>query len=333
VPTATKKISVSVTAPAKTARPRSKLHETKPLSDLPELPAASAQIIAQFIDRYWSQSGASKNTLASYRIDLTIFARWLAARAVPLADAKRADLLDFLSFRVSAGASARTSARGLSALKSFYGQRISDGQQSENPSGLISGPKLPRSWPKALSEREVELLLAAPETQTPVGLRDKAMLELLYASGLRVSELVSLKAENINLRTGVLRVRGKGQKERLVPIGENAIDHLDNYLKAARAEIAPQCRNDAVFITNRGQVMTRQAFWYLIKRYAMLAGIKSISPHVLRHSFATHLLNHGADLRVVQLLLGHTDLSTTQIYTFIARENLKKLHAMHHPRG
>ncbi len=303
---------------------------------LPILPEAHAQdiaLIAQFIDRYWGQTGAAKNTLASYRFDLSIFARWLTLQRKHLADVDRADVLAFLAYRAEHGAKARTTARGLSALKTFYGQRIQDGLQSENPTALVSGPKLPKKLPKAISEREVELLLHAPDLEDPQGLRDKAMLELMYATGLRVSELVTLKGEQVNLRAGVLRVRGKGQKERLVPIGETAIDWLEKYLSQARPQMAPKIKTDALFVTTRAVAMTRQAFWYLVKRYALKAGISSISPHVLRHSFATHLLNHGADLRVVQLLLGHTDLSTTQIYTYIARENLKRLHAQHHPRG
>ena len=296
--------------------------------------AADLTLIDSFLDRYWGETGASANTLASYRLDLIIFARWLSANLLPsLADVSRAQVLDFLAFRSSGGRSARTGARTLSTLKTFYGQRVAYAQQAENPTSLVSGPKLPRSLPKALSEREIVDLIAAPDISTPAGLRDRAMIELMYATGLRVTELVTLKGEQINLRQGVLRVMGKGSKERLVPMGEHAVEWIERYLAEARAELAPGFKSHALFITARGEAMTRQAFWYLIKRYALRAGVRSLSPHVLRHSFATHLLNHGADLRVVQLLLGHVDLSTTQIYTYIARENLKKLHALHHPRG
>lgn len=290
-------------------------------------------MIQQFLDRYWAETGASANTIASYRLDLQILARWLSAQHKPTLDQlDRVDLMEFLAFR-SQGGSARTSARTLSTLKTFYAQRMTLMQQQLNPTSLLSGPKLPRSLPKAMSEAEVETLLAAPDADSAAGVRDKAMLELLYATGLRVSELVSLRGEQVNLRQGVLRVTGKGNKERLVPMGEIAVEWIERYLAGARAQLLGPHRSDALFVTTRGEAMTRQAFWYLIKRYALKAGVRSLSPHVLRHCFATHLLNHGADLRVVQLLLGHADVSTTQIYTYIARENLKKLHAMHHPRG
>jgi integrase/recombinase XerD len=300
----------------------------------PPARAADLAVIDTFLDRYWGETGASANTLASYRLDLLIFARWLAANALAgIADVSRAQLLDFLAFRSAGGKSARTGARTLSTLKTFYSQRVAYGLRKDNPTSLVSGPKLPRSLPKALSEGEIEALIAAPDATSASGLRDKAMIELMYATGLRVTELVTLKGEQLNLRQGVLRVMGKGAKERLVPMGEPAMEWIEKYLVGARSELAPGTNTDALFITTRGAAMTRQAFWYLIKRYALIAGVRALSPHVLRHSFATHLLNHGADLRVVQLLLGHVDLSTTQIYTYIARENLKKLHATHHPRG
>jgi integrase/recombinase XerD len=331
-----KKASVAA-AQAKPKLPRARAPSKSPLADETASKAVRGPdltMIEAFLDRYWGETGASANTLASYRLDLLIFARWLATHNLPdLASVNRLQLLDFLAFRSQGGNSARTSARTLSALKTFYGQRIALSQQKENPTARISGPKLPRSLPKALSESEVETLIGAPDIETPAGLRDKAMIELMYATGLRVTELVSLKGEQINLRQGVLRVMGKGSKERLVPLGEHASEWVERYLRDARSALFPGARTDALFITQRGEAMTRQAFWYLIKRHALKAGVRALSPHVLRHSFATHLLNHGADLRVVQLLLGHTDLSTTQIYTFIARENLKKLHAMHHPRG
>ena len=318
------------------AVPKTRDTAQKPTRDNAEIEprAADLALIDTFLDRYWGETGASANTLASYRLDLIIFARWLDAHDLPnLGEVSRAQILDFLAYRSSGGKSARTGARSLSTLKTFYGQRVAYALQAENPTSLVSGPKLPRSLPKALSEREIVDLIAAPDISTPAGLRDKAMLELMYATGLRVTELVTLKGEQINLRQGVLRVMGKGAKERLVPMGEHAVEWIERYLAEARAELAPGVKSHALFVTARGAALTRQAFWYLIKRYALRAGVRTLSPHVLRHSFATHLLNHGADLRVVQLLLGHVDLSTTQIYTYIARENLKKLHALHHPRG
>jgi len=332
MPNSKKNVDATMLAAAPAARDPS----PKPASDHVEIEprAPDLALIETFLDRYWGETGASANTLASYRLDLIIFARWLSAHALPnLAEVTRAQILDFLAYRSSGGKSARTGARTLSTLKTFYGQRVAYALQAENPTSLVSGPKLPRSLPKALSEREIVDLIAAPDISTPAGLRDKAMIELMYATGLRVTELVTLKGEQINLRQGVLRVMGKGSKERLVPMGEHAVEWIERYLAEARAELAPGAKSAALFVTARGTAMTRQAFWYLIKRYAVLAGVRTLSPHVLRHSFATHLLNHGADLRVVQLLLGHVDLSTTQIYTYIARENLKKLHAMHHPRG
>jgi integrase/recombinase XerD len=301
---------------------------------------ASPQAIATieaFLDGYWSETGASTNTIASYRLDLIIFAKWIANASLEtpaaITDATRAQVLDFLSFRSTSGRSARTAARSLSVLKTFFARLQAQGARPDNPTTLIQGPKLPRSLPKALSEAEVVALIDAPDVQTPAGLRDKAMIELMYATGLRVSELVTINGEQINLRQGVLRVMGKGMKERLVPLGEHASEWIENYLTNARAQLLANKQSQSLFVTARGSAMTRQAFWYLIKRYALIAGIRTLSPHVLRHSFATHLLNHGADLRVVQLLLGHADLSTTQIYTYIARENLKRLHALHHPRG
>jgi integrase/recombinase XerD len=294
--------------------------------------------IEAFLNRYWSETGASSNTIASYRLDLVGFAKWLthAAQAHPraaLVDASRVHVMDFLAYLGMRGKSARTAARCLSALKTFFAARQSQGARPDNPTQLVQGPKLPKSLPKALTEQEIESLINAPDVSTSAGLRDKAMIELMYATGLRVTELVTIKGEQINLNQGVLRVVGKGSKERLVPLGEHAVEWIENYLKQARADLLAGRRSAALFVTHRGEAMTRQAFWYLIKRYALQAGVRSLSPHVLRHSFATHLLNHGADLRVVQLLLGHADLSTTQIYTYIARENLQRLHAKHHPRG
>ena len=298
--------------------------------DLPELELAH---IERFLDRLYSETGAAKNTLVSYRFDLCIFAGWIHRQSSTMLTATRAQVMDFLAFRHDQGCIARTSARGLSALKAFYARALLDGAISHNPTSQVRAPKLPKPLPKALSEREIELLLSAPDIEAIAGLRDKAMLELMYATGLRVTELTTLKAEQVNLRQGVLRVLGKGQKERLVPMGEIAQDWLERYFNEARTQFPNAKASDVLFLSNRGDALTRQAFWYIVKRCAAKAGVRSLSPHGLRHSFATHLLNHGADLRVVQLLLGHADLSTTQIYTMIAKENLKKFHQMHHPRG
>lgn len=304
----------------------------EPLNTVP-LPESEVALIEGFLDRLYSETGAARNTLDSYRFDLSIFAQWLSRQKTAILAATRAEVLDFLAFRHEQGCSARTSARGLSALKAFYRRAQLDGSMSHNPTSQVRAPKLPKPLPKALSEREIELLLAAPDVSEIAGLRDKAMLELMYATGLRVTELTTLRAEQINLRQGVLRVLGKGQKERLVPMGEIAQDWLERYVNEARAQFPNARASDVLFLSNRGDALTRQAFWYIVKRCAAKACVRSLSPHGLRHSFATHLLNHGADLRVVQLLLGHADLSTTQIYTMIAKENLKKFHQQHHPRG
>jgi len=281
------------------------------------------------------ERGLSRNTLAAYRRDLTGFARWLdEQRQRSLLEAQREDLLGYLAERVAEQAMPRTTARLLSSLRRFYQQAVRDGELSEDPSDRIEAPRLGRSLPKALTEDDVELLINAPNVDLALGLRDRAMLELLYATGLRVSELVDLRVLQLNLRQGVVRTLGKGSKERLVPLGEVASEWLESYLCTARVELLKGRECEQLFVTQRGAGMTRQAFWYLIKKHAQQAGItKPLSPHTLRHSFATHLLNHGADLRVVQMLLGHSDLSTTQIYTHVARERLKSLHAEHHPRG
>ena len=291
--------------------------------------------IDRFLDALWMERGLSRNTLAAYRRDLTGFARWLDdQRQCLLLAAQREDLLAYLAERVAANAKPRTTARLLSSLRRFYQQAVRDGELPEDPSDRIEAPRLGRSLPKALTEEDVEMLIDAPDTATALGLRDRAMLELLYATGLRVSELVELRMLQLNLRQGVVRTLGKGNKERLVPLGEVASDWLESYLDTARGELLKGRECEQLFVTQRGAGMTRQAFWYLIKKHAQQAGItKPLSPHTLRHSFATHLLNHGADLRVVQMLLGHSDLSTTQIYTHVARERLKGLHAEHHPRG
>jgi len=289
-------------------------------------------LIEQFQDALWMEQGLSDNTLKAYGSDLKQFASWLQHKS--LLDAQAADVSSYLAIKFQQGASARSSARLLSSLRRFFAFLVRQGAMTEDPCARIEAPHVGKRLPATLSEEEVERLLAAPECSTPLGLRDRAMLELLYATGLRVSELVSLRSEQINDRQGAIRVVGKGDKDRLIPMGEEAAACLESYKNTARKEILGQRQTDDLFVTRRAGAMTRQAFWHIIKRYAQKAGIKKpLSPHTLRHAFATHLLNHGADLRVVQMLLGHSDLSTTQIYTHIARERLKELHARFHPRG
>jgi len=292
-------------------------------------------LLDEFCDALWLEDGLSRNTLESYRRDLRLFAVWLASeRGKTLLNAERADLLGYLAYKFQRRTKPRSAARLLSSLKRLYQFLLRDGRITADPTLRVEAPKLPRSLPKSLTEEDIERLLAAPEVETPLGLRDKAMLEALYASGLRVSELVSVGVAQISQDMGVVRIIGKGAKERLVPLGEEALAWIRRYVAQARPQILDGRRSDALFVTSRGSSMTRQAFWHLIRRYAAKAGLgKLISPHSLRHAFATHLLNHGADLRVVQLLLGHADISTTQIYTHVARERLKQLHAKHHPRG
>ncbi|HEY5602177.1 MAG TPA: site-specific tyrosine recombinase XerD [Gammaproteobacteria bacterium] len=296
---------------------------------------ASEQQLEVFIDAIWMERGLSENTLNAYRTDLHGLAKWLNAQCrQDLLHASRSQILDYLACRVNEGVKSRSTARLLSSIKRFYQYSVREQLLKVDPSDRIDAPKLGRPLPKFLSEAEVEALLYAPDLNDPLGIRDRTMLELLYATGLRVSELVMLTLDQINLRQGVVRVLGKGNKERLVPLGEEALSWLDRYLNDVRHQITPPAASDHVFTTRRQSGMTRQAFWYLIKRYALKAGIKKhLTPHTLRHCFATHLLNHGADLRVVQMLLGHSDLSTTQIYTHVARERLRSLHATHHPRG
>lgn len=286
-----------------------------------------------FIDHLWLEDGLSKNTLESYRLDLTIFAHWVRLQHISLLAVESFHIQQYLAVKFP-HSKPRSINRLIASLRRFYRYCLRENKINVDPTLHIESPKLPRSLPKSLNEDEVEALLNAPNVNEDAGKRDRAMLELLYACGLRVSELVSIKVTEVSVQDGVVRVTGKGNKTRLVPMGEEAADHLSFYLKEARPAILQKRLSDALFVTNRGEAMTRQAFWYLIKRYALLAGIsKPMSPHVLRHAFATHLLNHGADLRVVQMLLGHADISTTQIYTHVARERLKKLHAVHHPRG
>ncbi len=291
------------------------------------------EALDRFIDYLWLEDGLSKNTLVSYRLDITGFADWLEKQSISLMQANEADIQHYLAARFPTS-KPRSISRLIASLRRFYRHALREGTITVDPTLQIEAPKLPRSLPKSLNEDEVEALLNAPDITQPIGLRDRAMLELLYACGLRVSELVGLRVTEVSLQEGVIRVTGKGSKTRLVPMGEEAVEWLARYLKDARPVILQKRLCDSMFVTHRGEAMTRQAFWYLIKRYALQAGIsKHLSPHVLRHAFATHLLNHGADLRVVQMLLGHADISTTQIYTHVARERLKQLHAVHHPRG
>lgn len=300
------------------------------------LSEANARLLDRFCDGLWLADGLAKNTLESYRRDVAGFAAWLeAARKRSLLEASPDDLQRHLAWRVEERrSSARTTGRLVSALRRFYQFAVREGLRADDPAAGLDRPKLPRSLPKSLSEAEVEALLAAPDVATAAGLRDRAMLETLYASGLRVSELVGLKPVQVSLDMGVVRVLGKGAKERLTPLGEEAVAWIQRYVGESRPELLAGRKSDALFVTARGGGMTRQAFWALVKRHARKAGIaRPISPHTLRHAFATHLINHGADLRVVQLLLGHADISTTQIYTHVARERLKALHAKHHPRG
>ncbi len=296
----------------------------------------NTDLLDEFSDTLWLEDGLARNTLESYRRDLNKFAMWLQQhRKVDLLQCTHADIQGFLAHLVvEQKAKATSTSRAISSLKRLYQYQLRQGKISVDPTLQIATPKLPRSLPKSLTEQDVELLLNAPDINAPLGQRDRTMLEVLYASGLRVSELVGLSVAQASLSEGVVRVMGKGSKERLVPLGEEALDWLRRYLADARPALLAGKVSNAMFVTQRGEGMTRQMFWYLIKKHAQHGGLhKPLSPHTLRHAFATHLLNHGADLRVVQLLLGHADISTTQIYTHVARERLKQLHATHHPRG
>jgi len=304
-------------------------------SSLPQpLSSQEEDVIALYLDAIWMEKGLSQNSLDSYRTDLTLFAKWLSERGTNLLAVTASDLQAYLAHRLERKFQSRSSARFLSCIRGFYRHQLREGALQENPMALIESPKLPRSLPKSLTEADVEALLDAPDLEDPVGLRDRTMLEVLYACGLRVTELVTLTMPQINLRQNVIRVMGKGSKERLIPMGEEASSWLEKYFRKARPFLLNHLPNEVVFPSMRAQLMTRQTFWHRIKHWAKVAGIeKPLSPHTLRHAFATHLLNHGADLRVVQLLLGHSDLSTTQIYTHIARTRMKAQHAAHHPRG
>lgn len=298
------------------------------------LSAADTALIAEYLDALWMEKGLSANTQESYRRDLTQFALWLRDEGASLQGADGILVQRYLESRLEAKLSSRSSARFLSCARGFYRYLLRENRITENPLALVGNPKLAPALPKSLSETDVEALLAAPDLEDPIGLRDRTMLEVLYACGLRVSELVSLTMPQINLRQNVLRVMGKGSKERLIPMGEEAALWLARYLREARPLLLNNRPDEVVFPSLRAQPMTRQTFWHRIKYWAQVAGIqKELSPHTLRHAFATHLLNHGADLRVVQLLLGHSDLSTTQIYTHVAKVRMKQQHAEHHPRG
>ncbi len=293
------------------------------------------QILDAFIDNIWIEKGLSQNTLDSYRSDLEQFSSWLEKNNLNYIKTSKKEILSYLSFLFQKGLGSKTVARKLSSLKSFFRYLVFKSIIPNDPSSEIETPKLLKSIPKSISEKEVEALLAAPDEKTDIGLRDKTMIETLYSCGLRISELTNLELLNLNLRQGVIRVIGKGQKERLVPMGDQLIGLLELYISSSRKNLLNKRHSDFLFLSTRGQRMTRQSFWHRIKHYCLASGFEpdKISPHVLRHAFATHLLNNGADLRVVQLLLGHSDLNTTQIYTEVARQRLKRLHTEHHPRG
>ena len=294
----------------------------------------SEELVDRFLDAIWMERGLSKNTLGAYRADLMTLGRVLSKNKKSIEMADKSDLLEFIAGRVEGGSKPRSTARQLSSFRRFFRYIMREGMRSSDPTADIAMPRIGRSLPKSLTEDEVDALLNAPNTDEPLGHRDRAMLELLYATGLRVSELINLKQSQVNFNQGVLRIVGKGDRERLIPLGEESQRWLRDFINGPRMEILLERQTDYLFPTRRGDRMTRQAFWHIIKRYAEKACVQQkMSPHSLRHAFATHLLNHGADLRVVQMLLGHSDLSTTQIYTHVARERLKDLHGKHHPRG
>lgn len=294
----------------------------------------SESVIEQFCDQIWMEQGLSDATLSSYRSDLKLFSQWLDKQGKNLVNASAPDIQQYLAERYTQQYSSRSTARFLSSARKFYRHLLQSSQVKVDPTQQIESPKIQPPVPKSLSEDEVDNLLSQPDLDTALGLRDKAMLELLYSSGLRITELISVEINQIGFQQGVMRVIGKGNKERIVPIGEEALQAIAAYIRHGRAELANEKVCDWLFLSTRGQKMTRQTFWHRIKLYAKTSGIrKHLSPHTLRHAFATHLLNHGADLRTLQMLLGHSDLSTTQIYTYVAKERLKQLHSQHHPRG
>lgn len=304
------------------------------LNKIPD--STDRRLIQQFSDNMLLERGLSRNTISAYQSDLNQYTLWLASTDIVLQDASRGHILAYLSARMCKGSSSRSSARTLSTLKRFYAFLVYERLISSDPTLLVDAPKIGRPLPKTLTEAEVERLLAAPDTSTDLGCRDRTMLELLYACGLRVSELIEIELDQFNPRQGVIRIWGKGNKERMIPVGESAVNWLQRYIDGSRLNLleAAKTQSNTVFLSRRGSGMTRQTFWYATKRYAAQASINNgLSPHTVRHAFATHLINHDADLRVVQLLLGHSDLSTTQIYTHVASERMKSLHAEHHPRG
>ncbi len=310
------------------------LHSSSSADARSDRPKDSKVIIDRFLDAIWMERGLSENTLDAYRADLLALDQRLQGRGVELDSASKADLLEYISWRVDGGAKPRSTARQLSSFRRFYRYLLREGVIAADPTAEIAMPKIGRSLPQSLTEDEVDALLAAPNVSEPLGNRDRAMLELLYATGVRVSELINLKMSQMNLSQGVIRIIGKGNRERLIPLGGEAQDWLRDFIDGARIEILLERQTEYLFPTRRGDRMTRQAFWHIIKRYGKKAGVrKKLSPHTVRHAFATHLLNNGADLRVIQLLLGHSDVSTTQIYTHVARERMKELHSRHHPRG
>ncbi len=307
-----------------------------------QIPFAEQQTIENFIDHLWMENGLSENTLSAYRNDLAGFSLWLTQNNQTLKQVNTGIIQNFLAFNYSAQQKRRSVARLLSTLRRFYLYLFRENQISEDPTHLLESPKGEQTLPLSLNEQQIDDLLTAPDTNVDLGLRDRAMLEILYATGLRVTELISLQTTQISMQQGVIRIIGKGNKERLVPVGEHALDWLQKYYQQSRPHLLTKKSNlsvnkqcSEVFVTKRGGAMTRQAFWYMIKRYALIAGIDAsqLSPHTLRHAFATHLLNHGADLRVVQMLLGHSDISTTQIYTHVADQRLREMYHKHHPRA
>ncbi len=302
--------------------------------DSPRRLSGGADKINLFLDAIWMERGLSEDTLTAYRQDLTQYAGWLESCGLQLDEAKREHIEAFLAAELGRGLSSRSVARILSSVRAYYRQLLDSGSVAIDPSDQVESPKLGRTLPKTLSEQEVDDLMAAPDLTRPKGLRDRVMLELLYATGLRVSELLSLKVAQLNLNAGFLRITGKGARERIVPVGEIALDWLTRYLQEVRPVLTGASSSELLFPGRSGKQMTRQSFWYMVKRYALQAGLRiPPSPHTLRHAFATHLLNNGADLRAVQMLLGHADLSTTQIYTHVASERLQQMHGLHHPRG
>jgi integrase/recombinase XerD len=303
-------------------------------TEQPKLTRAHQALIEQFIDAIWLEKGLAQHTQQSYRSDLSHLGLFLQSKGQTLQFAEPMDLLSYLSYRSQKNHSARSVARFLSCARHFYQHACREGWVNQDPSEMIESPKLGRVMPKSLSEKDVSLLLESPNVEDPIEHRDKAMMEVLYASGLRVSELINLEFSQLSLSQGLVRIIGKGNKERIVPLGEVALDVLSDYIKNSRGLLLGAKLSNHVFLSRRGTNMTRQTFWHRIKYYAKVAQISTeLSPHTLRHAFATHLLNHGADLRTLQMLLGHSDMSTTQIYTHVAQERLKKIHHLHHPRG